>query len=181
MKNAERLRLNQWRRSLQDFYGELDGKAEPYRTVRRPSRLNYLVILVALVSSFASGCGAGTRRSGIPVDAQSVLDTALEDIDAGRYDKVYQEAAEEWRNQVTQDESRAKLQTLRDSMGKVRTRTLHSAREEQTSTAPVAGHSLTAFYQTVFERASGMEAVVLVEHGGHWYLAKYYVTSSGAK
>jgi len=26
-----------------------------------------------------------------------------------------------------------------------------------------------------------MEAFVLVEHGGRWYLAKYYVTSSGQK
>jgi len=149
------------------------------------SRSGYLCLaLIALVlglNLMLSGCSAGARRSGIPADAQSVLDSALEDIDASRYDKVYQEAADEWRNQVTQDESRAKFQAVRDSMGKVRTRTLHSAREEQTSTAPVAGHSLTAFYQTVFERASGMEAVVLVEHGGHWYLAKYYVTSSGAK
>ena len=149
------------------------------------SRSGYLCLaltaLVLVLNLMLSGCSAGARRSGIPADAQSVLDSALEDIDAGRYDKVYQEAADEWRNQVTQDESRAKLQAVRDSMGKVRTRTLHSAREEQTSTAPVAGHSLTAFYQSVFERASGMEAVVLVEHGGHWYLAKYYVTSSGAK
>jgi hypothetical protein len=149
------------------------------------SRSGYLCLaltaLVLVLNIMLSGCSAGARRSGIPADAQSVLDSALEDIDAGRYDKVYQEAADEWRNQVTQDESRAKLQAVRDSMGKVRTRTLHSAREEQTSTAPVAGHSLTAFYQSVFERASGMEAVVLVEHGGHWYLAKYYVTSSGAK
>jgi len=149
------------------------------------SRSGYLCLaltaLILVLNLILSGCSAGARRSGIPADAQSVLDSVLEDIDAGRYDKVYQEAADEWRNQVTQDESRAKFQTVRDNMGKVRTRALHSAREEQTSTAPVAGHSLTAFYQTVFERASGMEAVVLIEHGGHWYLAKYYVTSSGAK
>ena len=73
------------------------------------------------------------------------------------------------------------MQQQRDSTGKVRTRTLQNAREEQTSTAPIAGHSLTAFYQTTFDRGAGMEAFVLVEHGGRWYLAKYYVTSSGVK
>ena len=126
-------------------------------------------------------CSGGERRSGIPAAAQTVLDTAIQDIDAGNYDKLYREAADEWRNQVSLEDSRVKMQQQRDSTGKVRTRTLQNAREEQTSTAPIAGHSLTAFYQTTFDRGAGMEAFVLVEHGGRWYLAKYYVTSSGVK
>lgn len=129
----------------------------------------------------ALSCGGGTRRNGIPPAAQSVLDSAIQDIDAGNYDKLYQEAADEWRNQVSLEDSRAKMQRVHDTLGQVRTRTLQSAREEQTSTAPVAGHSLTAFYEATFDRGTGMEAFVLVEHGGRWYLAKYYVTSSGLK
>jgi len=138
-----------------------------------------LITLVALVGLLA--CGSNARRSGVPPAAQSVLDTAMQDIDAGNYDKVYQDAADEWRNQVSLEDSRTKMQQMRDSMGKVRTRALQSAREEQTSTAPVPGHSLTAFYQTTFDKGPGMEAFVLIEHGGRWYLAKYYVTSSGSK
>ncbi|HSQ23510.1 MAG TPA: DUF4019 domain-containing protein [Pyrinomonadaceae bacterium] len=129
----------------------------------------------------ALSCGGGNRRNGIPPAAQTVLDAAAQDIDAGNYDKLYQEAADEWRNQASLEDSRAKMQQLHDAMGKVRARTLQTAREEQTSTAPVAGHSLTAFYQTTFDRGDGMEAFVLIEHGGRWYLAKYYVTSSGLK
>lgn len=136
----------------------------------------FTVVLIGALS-----CGGGTRRNGIPPAAQTVLDSAIQDIDAGNYDKLYQEAAEEWRSQVSMDDSRAKMQQQHDAIGKVRTRTLQSAREEQTSTAPVAGHSLTAFYEATFERGAGMEAFVLVEHGGRWYLAKYYVTSSGTK
>ena len=142
-------------------------------------RIRYLITLVALVGLLA--CGSNARRSGVPPAAQSVLDTAMQDIDAGNYDKVYQDAADEWRNQVSLEDSRTKMQQMRDSMGKVRTRALQSAREEQTSTAPVPGHSLTAFYQTTFDKGPGMEAFVLIEHGGRWYLAKYYVTSSGSK
>lgn len=138
-----------------------------------------LIFAAVLVGSLS--CGGGTRRNGIPAAAQTALDSAIRDIDAGNYDKLYEEAADEWRNQVSLEDSRAKMQQLRDTMGKVRTRTLQTAREEQTSTAPVAGHSLTAFYQATFDRGSGMEAFVLVEHGGRWYLAKYYVTSSGLK
>jgi hypothetical protein len=136
----------------------------------------FTAVLVGTLS-----CGGGNRRNGIPPAAQSVLDSATQDIDAGNYDKLYQEAADEWRNQVSLEESRAKMQRVRDTLGQVRTRTLQSAREEQTSTAPIAGHSLTAFYEATFDRGTGMEAFVLVEHGGRWYLAKYYVTSSGLK
>jgi hypothetical protein len=117
----------------------------------------------------------------MPAGAQTLLDTSIEDIDAGRYDKLYHEAADEWRNDATLDESKATFQRLRDKLGNVRTRDLQSAREDQTSTAPIAGHSVTAAYQTKFERGDGMETITLVEHGGRWYLAKYYVTSSALK
>ncbi|HJZ80207.1 MAG TPA: DUF4019 domain-containing protein [Pyrinomonadaceae bacterium] len=150
-----------------------------------PSRSVYCVGFGAVsflgLTLTLAACGSSNRRSGIPPGAQAVLDAAFQDIDEGNYDKLYQEAADEWRNQVSLEDSRTKMQQLRDSMGKVRTRTLQTAREEQTSTAPVAGHSLTAFYQTAFEKGPGMEAFVLIEHGGRWYLAKYYVTSSGLK
>jgi len=126
-------------------------------------------------------CNRGPQRTSIPPAAQTVLDTAIQDIDFGNYDKIYREAADEWRNQVSLEDSRVKMQQLRDTTGRVHTRTLQTAREEQTSTAPVAGHSLTAFYQTNFEHGPGMEAFVLIEHGGRWYLAKYYVTAGGQK
>ena len=142
-------------------------------------RIKYLAGALALVALLS--CGSNVHRSGIPPAAQAVLDTSIQDIDAGNYDKLYQEAADEWRNQVSLEDSRAKMQQLRETMGKVRTRTLQTAREEQTSTAPIPGHSLTAFYQATFEKGAGMEAFVLIEHGGRWYLAKYYVTSSGSK
>src|SRR6185436_12353267 len=142
-------------------------------------KIRVFIFIAVLPAIFT--CGGGARRNGIPPAAQAVLDSAMQDIDAGNYDKLYLEASDEWRNQVSIEDSRAKMQVMRDAMGKVKTRTLQTAREEQTSTAPVAGHSLTAFYQATFEKGAGMEAFVLVEHSGRWYLAKYYVTSSGAK
>jgi Protein of unknown function (DUF4019) len=140
-----------------------------------------LTVGLLTLSMLVLACNAGTRRSGIPAGAQAALDTAIEDIDAGRYDKLYQEASDEWRNQSTLDQSRATFQTLRDRLGNARTRSLQSAREEQTSTAPVAGHSVTVGYQTTFDRGEAMETFTLIEHGGRWALAKYYVSSSGLK
>ena len=71
---------------------------------------------------------------------------------------------------------------MRDSHGKSSdAHVCRTAREEQTSTAPDCRSFADCFYQTTFDRGAGMEAFVLVEHGGRWYLAKYYVTSSGVK
>jgi hypothetical protein len=138
--------------------------------------------LPLIVVIFTSACSSqGIRRSGMPAGAQTVLDTSIEDIDAGRYEKLYHEAADEWRNDTTLDESKATFQKLHDKLGKVRSRDLQNVREEQTSTAPIAGHSVVALYQTSFEQGSGMETFTLVERSGRWYLARYYVTSNALK
>jgi len=139
-----------------------------------------LFVIPALVV-ISAACSQGIRRSGVPAGAQAALDRSLEDIDAGRYEKLYHEAANEWRNESTLDESKATFQRLRDKLGNVRTRNLQSAREEQTSTAPIKGHSVVIVYQTTFERGEGMETLTLLEHGGQWYLARYFASSSQLK
>jgi hypothetical protein len=149
--------------------------------VTRQSRTSFARTLVIAVSLLCFACSQGTRRGGVPTGAQAVLDRSLEDIDAGRYEKLYHEAADEWRNQSTLDESKATFQRLREKLGKVRTRSLQSAREEQTSTAPIKGHSVVLAYQTTFERSEGMETITLLEHGGQWYLGRYFVSSSALR
>jgi len=140
-----------------------------------------LLLSLAALGVFSFACSQGVRRSGMPAGAQTVLDTSIEDIDAGRYEKLYHEAADEWRNVGTLDESGATFQKLRDKLGRVRTRSLQGVRDEQTSTAPIAGHSVVVVYQTSFERGDGMERFTMLERAGRWYLARYYVTSSALK
>ena len=134
-----------------------------------------------LTLSFIIGCHREPRRSGIPADAQVVIEAAIQDIDAARYEKLYNDAGDEWRKDSTLEESKATLQRLHDKLGRAQVRNLDTAREEQTGTAPVPGHSLTAIYQTQFERGDAMETFTLIEHGGKWYLAKYFVTSTALK
>jgi hypothetical protein len=145
--------------------------------MRQPSRTFFVCTLLICVAA----CNAGVRRSGLPAGAQTALQEAIDDIDAGRYEKIYQEAADEWRGQSSQEDSRATMQMMSAKLGKARTRTQQTAREEQTSTAPVAGHSVTVIYQTTFDRGEGIETFTLVERGGKWALAKYYVSSSGLR
>src|SRR6266498_423749 len=86
MKEMERLRLDQGeqKHSLPGFklVGSA-GKAEPYRTVLRHSRTASVTTLMLCISLCCSACRQGIRRSGIPAEAQSALDTSIEDIDAG--------------------------------------------------------------------------------------------------
>jgi len=140
-----------------------------------------ITLATSLILVFSIACRQGTRRSGIPSDAQTVLETAIQDIDAGRYEKLYKEAGDEWRKDSTLEESTATFQRLHDKLGRAQVRNLDTAREEQTATAPVPGHSLTAVYQTQFERGDAMETFTLIEHGGKWNLAKYFVTSTALK
>jgi len=128
-----------------------------------------------------AACNQGTRRSGMPAGAQAVLDAAIADIEAGRYEKLYNEAADEWRKAATLDESKATFKTLHDKLGNVHSRELQSAHEEQTSTAPIQGHSLIVAYRTSFAHGYGMETFTLLERNGRWYLARYFVTSDALK
>jgi hypothetical protein len=150
--------------------------------LRRPSRVRWLGLLsFVLAFALCAACTRGERRTGIPPDAQGVLDTAIEDINTGRYDKLYTEAADEWRRDTTLEESKETFERLRDKLGRASVRNLQTAREEQTSTAPVAGHSLIAIYQTSFEQGHAMETFTLVERDGKWHLAKYFVSSTALK
>jgi hypothetical protein len=151
-------------------------------------RFLFCIAGLVLACSLAA-CSRQIRRSGMPVDARATLDTAIEDIDAGRYEKIYREAADEWRNQAPLEESKATFQKLRDKLGKVRSRDLQTMREEQTSTGPVAGHSLVVVYQATFDQTrgtppesiKGIETFTLLERGGRWYLARYFVSSDALK
>lgn len=144
-------------------------------------RLLIACSFVAIVLIIFSGCKGSTRRTSLPPDAQTALDTAIEDIDAGRYEKLYNEAADEWRRDATLDESKATFQRLREKLGKASVRHLQTAREEQSGSAPAVEHAVVVIYQTTFERSAGMETITLLERGGRWYLAKYFVTSTALR
>ena len=147
----------------------------------RMKTIRAITLTTSVLFVFSIACRQGNRRSGIPSAAQTVLDTAIQDIDAGRYEKLYNEAGDEWRNDSTLEASKATFQRLHDKLGRAQVRNLDTAREERTGTAPIPGHSLIAVYQTQFEHGDGMETITLIEHGGKWYLAKYFVTSTALK
>jgi hypothetical protein len=102
-------------------------------------------------------------------------------MSAGEYEQIYQEAAEEWRQTSTPEQSKAFFETLKSKLGQVKTRTFHSATDQHNSGGRIPGHSFIIIYQTRFERADGMETFTLMERDGRWLLAGYFVNSDALK
>ena len=127
-----------------------------------------------------SGCAVDERRS-VPAGAQATVDRVTEDIAAGRDAKVYDEAADEWRAAVSADDNSRALARVRERLGRVESRALHTGREQQSADPPLSGHTLELTYQTSFERGSAMEKFTLLERGGQWVLAGYSVSSDALK
>ena len=117
------------------------------------------------------------NRGGIPPQAQAAIDTVSTDITEERYEKIYTEAAEEWRQAATLEQSNETFKTLKVKLGNVRSRSYHSATEQDTT----SGHSFVITYKTSFERADGMETFTLVARNGRWLLARYFVNSDALK
>ena len=104
-----------------------------------------------------------------------------EDIAAGRDEKVYGEAAPEWRAQVSSEENARILARVRERLGRVESRALTKGTEQQSASPPLSGHALELFYSTRFERGSATERFTLLERGGEWLLAGYTVSSDALK
>ena len=131
---------------------------------------------------FAVACNSNAQRQrGIPPEAQATIDTITGDIDAGRYEKIYREAADEWRQTTTLEQSNESFSTLKTRLGNIKGRTYQTAREEQSSSGQLPGHSLVVRYYTTFERGEGTETFTLVERDGRWLLARYFVNSDTLK
>ena len=128
-----------------------------------------------------SACGQRASRSGIPVDVESVVGTVSELVAQEQYEKVYNDASELWKKDATQEQSTEILKTLHTKLGKVESRVVHSATEQQNSSGQMKGHVFIITYQSKFERGEAMETFTLIEENGRWKLARYLVNSTALK
>ena len=136
---------------------------------------------LALALLLTTSCGLKNAADGIPPEVESVIGTVTDDIAQERYDKVYSESSELWKRDATQEQSTEVLKTLHAKLGKVESRAMHSATEQQNSGGPLTGHAFIISYQTKFERGEAMETFTLIEENSHWKLARYLVNSTSLK
>ena len=136
-----------------------------------------LIILVA----FAGGSCNKTERRTVPPEVESAIGSVSTDIAAERYEKVYAEAADLFRQDATLEQTISSFKTLRTKLGVVESRTLQSAVEQQNSSGPLKGRAYIVTYRTKFQNAEGMETFTLVERSHNWLLARYFVNSTALK
>lgn len=149
-------------------------------TMQRVACLSTAALLVVVLNV---ACGVEQKRSGLPSDAQAAIDNITSDLARGDYDKIYAEAAEEWRQTASADASRKHLERIRSALGSVVSRAQLSAQERDNASSggELAGHTLTVSYNTKFERADAIETFTLIERQGRWLLARYAVNSNALK
>jgi hypothetical protein len=139
------------------------------------------MLLVALFSLSATACGLKTERRSIPAEVNAAINAVSEDIATDRYEKVYNEASELWRQDASLEQSISAFKTLKTKLGKVENRTVHSATEQHNSGGPLKGDAFIITYQTKFEKGPGMETFTLVKRDNSWLLARYFVNSTALK
>ena len=141
-----------------------------------------LILLIVLLSALSvTACRPDTDRGRVPIEVQEVVTTVGDDIAQERYEKIYNEASELWKRDVTLERSNEVFKTLSTKLGKVESRSLNSAAEQQNSGGPLKGHVFILSYDTRFERGDGMENFTLIEENGRWALARYFVNSTALK
>jgi hypothetical protein len=141
-----------------------------------------LILLIVLLSALSvAACGGDVDRPRVPTEVNDVITTVGDDIAQERYDKIYNEASELWRRDATLEQSNEVFKTMRTKLGKVESRSLNSAAEQQNSGGPLKGHVFLLSYETRFERGDGMENFTLIEENGRWALARYFVNSTALK
>ncbi len=137
------------------------------------------MLLVIAVFSFA--CGTNQGKGSLPPEVESTIGTINDEIAAERYEKIYNDASELWRQNATLDESIVTFKTLRTKLGALENRTLQSATEQQNSGGPLKGRAYIVAYRTKFHNGEAMETFTLVEQNGRWLLARYFVNSTALK
>lgn len=154
-------------------------RSQPPRSQVFKAAFTLALVLLITVLSFA--CATNRGAQSIPPEVESTITTLSEEIAAERYDKIYNEASELFRQDATIEQSAASLKTLRTKLGTVESRMLRSAVEQQNSSGPLAGRAYIVTYRTKFQNAEGMETFTLVERAGRWQLARYFVNSTALK
>ena len=139
------------------------------------------ILPIAFLPMLLSACGETVPRARVPGAVQDVVTRIGEQIAQEQYEEIYNESSERWKNDVTLEQSNEVFKTLRTKLGKIESRSLTYAAEQENSGGALKGHVFILSYRTHFERGEAGETFTLVEENGHWLLARYFVNSTALK
>ena len=142
------------------------------------TRYSFIFLIVFLSALSVAACRPDVDRGRVPTEVQEVITSVGENIAQERYEQIYNDSSELWKRDATLEQSNEVFKTLRSKLGRVESRSLNSATEQQNSGGPLKGHVFLLSYETHFERGDGMENFTLIEENGQWRLARYFVNST---
>jgi hypothetical protein len=149
---------------------------------RRTHGLYLSLFLVTFLPALTiSACRRDVERTRVPAEVLEVVANVGDQIAQERYEQIYNESSGLWKKDITLEQSNEVFKTLRTKLGKVESRSLHSATEQENSGGVLKGHVFILTYETRFEQGAGMETFTLIEDNGHWLLARYLVSSTALK
>jgi hypothetical protein len=149
------------------------------RKVRQACRLYQSVLPIAFFPMLVlAACGEGAPRPRVPSEVQELITRIGEQIAQEQYEQIYNESSERWKQDVTLEKSNEVFKTLRAKLGKIESRSLTFANEQENSGGTLKGHVFILSYRTRFERGEAGETFTLIEENGQWRLARYLVNST---
>jgi len=139
-----------------------------------------LVIGMLLIGPF-NGCAKKEPPAQSNPEAEkaavAAADVWLKLVDTGQYEKSWQEAAEFFRNAISQDGWQKSTEAFRKPLGAIVSRTLKST--HYTTTAPGApdGQYVIIQYDSSFQnKRSAVETVTpMMDKDGKWRVSGYFI------
>lgn len=142
-----------------------------------PAMCSCLLIVLLLTAA----CRQDAGRGRVPGEVNDAVARVTELIAQERYEQIYNESSDLWKKDVTLEQSNETFKTLRTKLGRVETRSLNGATEQENSGGVLKGHVFILSYETHFELGDGMENFTFIKEDGRWLLARYFVNSTHLK
>ena len=130
------------------------------------TRYSFIFLIALLYALSVAACRQDAGRGRVPTEVQEVITNVGENIAQERYEQIYSDSSDLWKRDVTLEQSNEVFKTLHSKLGRVESRSLNSATEQQNSGGPLKGHVFILSYETHFERGDAMENFTLIERMG---------------
>lgn len=131
-------------------------------------------VLLSVVSFFLASAAA--FASDERDEAQSAALQWLNYLDAGEYDRAWEEAAELFKSEVTTEQWRTAANNVRSPLGNLIARTFRSARQTARIPGfPQADYFVMVYYSRFEGRPDAEETVTMMNDDGQWRAVGYFI------
>jgi hypothetical protein len=140
--------------------------------MRKTIGVTSVLALGAVIAALVFGSDAAAEKA-----AQQSAQTWLALVDAGRYGQSWSEAAELFKQAVTQAQWESAVKAARGPLGKLQSRNLQSASYKRSLPGAPDGEYVVIQYATSFEnKQSAIETITpMKDKDGVWRVSGYYI------